>query len=333
MVPINDLNKAGGVFGKKIKLATYDDSYTPTLASTGTKRLIEQDHIFAWVGGVGTPTYLAIVPLLDEAKIPAITPFAPARDIGTMKHPYTYMTWANFNDEYYQTAAYLVDKEGMGAAGGTVAFVRFNTQHGEDARDGTNRALAKVGAKVILDVPTTPDQTDYSGVALQVKNSGAKFLGWQLSSENGGNMLKAMKEIGYQPKKFTQSDYSDASFVKNFPDVSEGVYGGLQTRVFETPPNAVLKKHIDELKAATGHDMTTWRAVGFTQGLLAVEAFKKMKAPTRECLIEALQTIKDFDTGIQGLITFGPEVRMGMHNLGVFQIQSGKVLIVKPNQG
>lgn len=329
-VPIDALNKAGGVFGRQIKLVSYDDAYTPAQALTGTRRLIEQDKIFAWAGGVGTPTYLAVVPLLEQAKVPAITPFAPARSIGTMDHPLTYMTWNNFIDEYFNTASYLVAKEGMGTTSGDVAFVRFDTEHGEDALNGTNKALESVGKKVILDIPTTPEQTDYSGVALQLKNSGAKWLGFQLSSENGGNLLKAMKEIGYEPKKFTQSDYSDASFVKNFPDVSEGVYGGLQVRTFETPVNPVLQKHEDELKAATGQEMTTWRAVGTAQGLLTAEALKNMKAPTRECLIEALQAIKDFDTGVQAPITFGPDKRIGVSALGVFQIQDGKVVIVKP---
>lgn len=329
-VPIDALNQAGGVFGRKVKLVSYDDAYTPAQALTGTRRLIEQDKIFAWAGGVGTPTYLAVVPLLEQAKVPAITPFAPARSIGTMEHPLTYMTWNNFIDEYFNTASYLVQNQGMGTTSGDVAFVRFDTEHGEDALNGTNKALAAVGKKVILDIPTAPEQTDYSGVALQLKNSGAKWLGFQLSSENGGNLLKAMKEIGYEPKKFTQSDYSDASFVKNFPDVSEGVYGGLQVRTFESPVNAVLQKHEDELKAATGQDMTTWRAVGTAQGLLTVEALKTMKAPTRECLEEALQGISNFDTGVQAPITFGPDKRIGVSALGVFQIQNGKVVIVKP---
>ncbi len=327
-VPIKQLNDAGGVFGRQIRLVSYDDAYTPAKALDGTRRLIEQDKIFAWAGGIGTPTYLAVVPLLEAAHVPAITPFAPARSIGTMEHPLTYMTWANFIVEYETTANYLVANEGMGTTSGDVAFIRFDTEHGEDALQGAKNALKKVGKDVILDIPTTPDQTDYSGVALQVKNSGAKWIGVQLSSENGGNLLNAMKEIGYRPKMFTQSDYSDVSFVKNFPDVAEGVYGALSTNIFG-PPNEKLQQHIADLKAATGSDMTQWRAIGYQQGLLTVEALKRMKAPTRECLIEALQSFDGVDTGIQAPVTFGPDRRMGIDTVGVFQIRNGKVTVIK----
>ena len=311
MVPIDQLNAEGGVDGRTVRLISYDDAYTPADALDGTRRLIEQDKIFAWAGGVGTPTYLAVVPLLEDANIPAITPFAPARSIGTMEHPLTFMTWANFIVEYETTADYLVENEGMGTTGGDVAFVRFDTEHGEDALQGAKNALAKVDADVILDIPTAPEQSDYSDVALQVKNSGAEWIGVQLSSENGGNLLNAMKEIGYEPKMFTQSDYSDVSFVENFPDVAEGVYGALSTRIFEDPPNAELKKHMDDLKEATGSEMTQWRAIGYQQGLLTAEALRRMEAPTRECLVEALESIENFDTGIQAPVTLRPRAPNG----------------------
>lgn len=324
------VNANGGIDGRQIELVSYDDQYDTSKALDGARRLTSQDQIFAWAGGVGTPTYLAIAKLLEQAGVPGITPFAPARTVGTSEHPLTYMTWANFQAEFYVTAKYLIENEGMGSEGNDVAFVRFDTEHGEDALIGTNKALEEIGAEVVLDVPTPTDESDYDSVALQVKQSGAKWIGMQLSSENGGNLLQAMKRVGYSPNVFTQSDYSDPTFAENFPEVAEGVYGSLQVRTFEKPVNETLKKHIADLKQATGADMTTWRAVGYLQGLLTVEALQNMEAPTRECLVEALQNIKDFDTGIQAPITFGPDQRMGVDALSVFQIRNGKVVQLLP---
>lgn len=329
-VVFDQVNESGGIDGRQIELVSYDDQYDTAKALDGARRLTSQDQIFAWAGGVGTPTYLAIAKLLEQAGVPGISPFAPGRTVGTTEHPLTYMTWANFQAEFYVTAKYLIENEGMGSDGNDVAFVRFDTEHGEDALIGTNKALEEIGAEVILDVPTPTDESDYDSVALQVKQSGAKWLGMQLSSENGGNLLQAMKRVGYSPNVFTQSDYSDPTFAENFPEVAEGVYGSLQVRTFEKPVNETLKKHMADLKEATGADMTTWRAVGYLQGLLTVEALNNMEAPTRECLIEALQNIKDFDTGIQAPITFGPDQLMGVDALSVFQIRNGKVVQLTP---
>jgi branched-chain amino acid transport system substrate-binding protein len=241
------------------------------------------------------------------------------------------MTWANFQGEYFVVASYLVKTFDMGTPdGGKVAFVRFDTEHGEDALIGTKAALKTVDADVVLDVPTPTNQTDYDSVALRVKRSGAEWLGIQLSSENGGNLLQSMARIGYRPKVFTQADYSDPSFAKNFPDVAEGLYGALQVRTSEKPLNPQLKEHIAYFKSKTGKELTTWRAVGYLQGLVTVKALQGMKAPTRECLVESLKQIRNFNTGIQAPITFGADRRMGVDALSVFQIRNGTVVQILP---
>jgi branched-chain amino acid transport system substrate-binding protein len=55
-----------------------------------------------------------------------------------------------------------------------------------------------------------------------------------------------------------------------------------------------------------------------------------MKAPTRECLIEALQSIENFDVGVLPPITFGPDIRQGVTQTGVFKIVNGEIVVVAP---
>jgi ABC-type branched-subunit amino acid transport system substrate-binding protein len=76
--------------------------------------------------------------------------------------------------------------------------------------------------------------------------------------------------------------------------------------------------------------MTSWNATGYAQALLAVKALRTMKGPTRECFVEALQNIRNYDTGILPPITFGPTVRQGVQAVGVAQWQNGKLVQVSP---
>ena len=55
-------NKDGGVGGRKIKLVSLDDGYEPEKAVANTKKLIDEDKVFALFGYVGTPTSTAVVP-------------------------------------------------------------------------------------------------------------------------------------------------------------------------------------------------------------------------------------------------------------------------------
>src|ERR687895_400619 len=49
-------NAAGGVHGRRLELVTYDDGYEPEKAIENTRRLIQDDQVFALIGEVGTST-------------------------------------------------------------------------------------------------------------------------------------------------------------------------------------------------------------------------------------------------------------------------------------
>ena len=66
LAAFNEVNAAGGVGGRKLELVSYDDSYEPEKAIANTKRLIEEDEVFALVGEVGTPTSNAAQPITTE---------------------------------------------------------------------------------------------------------------------------------------------------------------------------------------------------------------------------------------------------------------------------
>ena len=60
----------GGVHGRKIKFLLEDDAYSPPKAVELVRKLVEQDHIFALLNGLGTPTHLQVVDSLQEQGVP-----------------------------------------------------------------------------------------------------------------------------------------------------------------------------------------------------------------------------------------------------------------------
>ncbi len=68
-----DLNREGGLLGRKIELIIYDDESDTTKAVTAVDRLIKRDRVVAIVGPSTSGSTLAIVPKVEEAKIPLIS--------------------------------------------------------------------------------------------------------------------------------------------------------------------------------------------------------------------------------------------------------------------
>jgi len=66
------VNAHGGVFHRKIKDITLDDSYNPAQTVPQTKKLVEQKHVFAIVGSLGTAPILSTWNYLNQRKIPQV---------------------------------------------------------------------------------------------------------------------------------------------------------------------------------------------------------------------------------------------------------------------
>ena len=72
----NEINKAGGVAGRKLRLISRDDGYEPEQAVNNTRQLIEQDKVFALLGGVGTSTSEAVIPIVAQSPLLYIGPLS-----------------------------------------------------------------------------------------------------------------------------------------------------------------------------------------------------------------------------------------------------------------
>ena len=75
----NYINAQGGVHGRKIVLKSVDDRYEPDGAIAATKKLIEEEKVFALFGYVGTPTFVAAAPILTKAQVPLVAAFTGRR--------------------------------------------------------------------------------------------------------------------------------------------------------------------------------------------------------------------------------------------------------------
>src|SRR5215212_6300957 len=92
----NKINAAGGVNGRKIVLKTLDDGYEATRAADNTKRLINDERVFALFGYVGTPTSAASLPIFTAAKVPFVGPFTGAESLRNPVNPLIFNVRASY---------------------------------------------------------------------------------------------------------------------------------------------------------------------------------------------------------------------------------------------
>src|SRR5260370_23828431 len=137
------VNARGGVYGRKLQLKTRDDRYEATLAVETTKKLIEEDKVFALVSYVGTPTTGAAMPILTEAKVPLVGPFTGAELLRTPVNRYVFNVRASYYDETEKIVEQLVSTGNKKIA----VFYQDDT-YGQAGLKGVDIAISKRDLKI-----------------------------------------------------------------------------------------------------------------------------------------------------------------------------------------
>jgi ABC-type branched-subunit amino acid transport system substrate-binding protein len=78
LAAFSELNGKGGVYGRRLKLASRNDGYDPDRSVVETIKLIYEDKVFALIGAVGTPTAMATAPIAASNDVPFIGPVSGA---------------------------------------------------------------------------------------------------------------------------------------------------------------------------------------------------------------------------------------------------------------
>ncbi len=318
------VNAAGGIKGHKISYTVLDDQYQPAVAQQQIRTLIQRDGVFAIVGGEGTPNFLAVVPFLERSGVPAVAPYAPSSELGTMKAPHVFMTAVNYISEFQIMTDYVVKT----FKPKTLSLVGVQGNVGDDSKAGMDAAVKGTDIKVnyIPEVPGTPDLTP---IATQLRDLKADWVFLILTNADTGQLLEAMKRIGYTPKTAAWAGMDDENYIKGFGQLSQGMIIAEETAKIDSP-DPLVQKFVADFKAKTGHVPGKFEELGWGQAAVAVKALQDSKALTRSCFMASLEGMKAFETGILPPVTFGPDIRQGVNAVGLVKLDGDKTAEVVP---
>lgn len=139
----SEVNDAGGVHGRRIRVVVADDGYEANRAAAAALKLITQDQVFALFSGVGTPTILKTLPIvLRFHKTDGLFYFANFTGAQPQREPPFGEAVFNVRASYRQETRAMVDA--LVAAGiRKIGIYVQDDAYGQSGRDGVRRALAE----------------------------------------------------------------------------------------------------------------------------------------------------------------------------------------------
>jgi branched-chain amino acid transport system substrate-binding protein len=318
------VNKAGGVKGRQIDYTVLDDQYSPAVAQQQMRTLVQRDGIFAVAGAEGTPNFLAVVPFLEREGVPAVAPYAPSSELGTMETPHIFVTNVDYITEFEVMARYVLDTYQPSA----INLVGVQGNVGDEAKLGIERAIGDADVKLTY-IPEVPGTPDFTPIATQLRDTKAEWTFLILTTTDTGQLLQAMQRIGYTPRTAAWAGMDDQDYIKPFGDISQGMIVAQETAMLESP-DPLVQKFVAEFTAETGRAPSKFEELGWVQAQIMVKALEESDALTRSCLMAALENLNGFETGILPPITFGPETRQGVNAVGLIEIKGEGTAQVLP---
>ncbi|MYB41252.1 MAG: ABC transporter substrate-binding protein [Chloroflexi bacterium] len=140
-----EANIAGGVHGRILELTSLDDSYEPEAAIANTRRLIEEENVFALIGAVGTPTSRSATPIAAEAGVPYIAPFTGAAFLRDPEWRNIINLRASYNQETEEMVARLIGDLGIERIG----IMYQDDSYGRAGYRGSLAALERRGLEPV----------------------------------------------------------------------------------------------------------------------------------------------------------------------------------------
>lgn len=285
------VNRAGGVLGQPLKLIAEDDKGNRGQVQANTKKLIEKDNVFALIGYTSGAGVEGVLPLLQETRVPMLSPATGNAAIRLAFHRYLFHTRAGYADEMRKMVDTLAAIGLQRIALVYLSDTTVNLKVMEDALTANNlKSVATVG----LD-RNAKDFSAAVGELLAVNPQAVLFI---TNDRPVVEIVRGMKRKNYTGE-FATSSFSGTSFINELKDDAVGVK---VIQVLPSPTRTSMRivrefhEHLRQVDSKVPPNYTNFE--GYISARVLVEGLRRAgKNPSRERLVAALESISDLDLG------------------------------------
>lgn len=314
----DQVNAQGGIHGRKIRLISLDDGYDTAKAVENTKRLVEQDKVFAIFGQFGTGITQASLPLTTEIGVPLFAPYTGADALREAKSRYLFHIRASYGNETEKMVEQLVS---TGVR--DIAVIHQNDPFGKAGLQVAVLALEKRSLKpaAVGAIEISPSVDVRKAVETVAKVNPTAII--MIAAGKGAvGFIREFRQTGLTPQYFGLSVVSSRQLVK---ELGSSAHGIAITQVMPSPWRASnpAAREYQAISARQKLDLTYTSFEGFMAAKIFVEGLKRAgKDPTREKLIAGLETLRNHDAG--GLVVdIGPGKHTGSSYVDLSIISRG----------
>jgi branched-chain amino acid transport system substrate-binding protein len=324
-IAINEINEAGGIHGRKLKVVFEDDGFSPTKALAAVKKLVEQDKVFMIFGVSASNPTVGTLEYLREAKVPNYVSIASAPQVTRPFNRYFFRGGTTEAARYGELYAEFLTQFLLAKR---IAILSGSDEFPKNEGDATERLLQKwYGAKPILRVEFKVGDKDFTPQLLRIKEANPEIIMTLGLVTEASIIVRQARELGLRQPIFGSGAMVDNALIANAGYAAEGFMGGWLTPLFldsEHPDmvkfrQAWSKRFPDAPKGRPN----VFDLLGYGDMHVVAEGLRRAGPDlTREKLIDALETLEDYR--VSEVAT--PRTFTKWHHIGNLRMQMMVVL-------
>lgn len=323
---LNMVNDRGGIKGRKFSLVVEDNAMNPQRTVAAARKLVSRDDVLAIAVPFGTAQSTAAFEyLFADAKVPLVNPYGGAADWYTPVKENLFGALV-----LYENQARVIGRWAAKDGHKNIVVVHSAINAFENVAINVAPGAKSVRPDVAVELYSTKlSTTDYAPAAVDLVKKKPDAIIFILGQPE---IIAAAKELRQQGYKGTLYAYAPA-VANSTLELGAAAVDGLKSASFTVPVTSdspAVKEYRDALaKYFPNEKPDYFSLISFALTKITVEAFRRIDGPVnRQTLVNALHSMRNYDTGIIPPVSYSPDRHLGATTLQRVVAQGGQWVAV-----
>ena len=320
---IKEINDAGGIHGRNLKIIAEDHQYQVPRAVQAANKLLNKDKIFLMVASLGTPMNNAVFESQAEKDVPNLFPLSAARSMTDPLHRLKFGALSSYYDQVRAGVKWAIEEKGKEK----ICVLYQDNDFGQEAYDATVDQLEAMGVALHEKATNKPTDTDLTAQITKLKNAGCDAVAMGTIVKDTIIAYTKARQMKWDALFFGQV----ASFHPVIAGQPDGVTDGFYTFAQFDTPNRVtctpeICSWIDQYEAMFDTTPNIGSAYGYMYIDITARALEIAgKDLTTDSFLKALESIKDYKMPFgETILSWGPDKHLGANVAYLFEVQDGR---------
>jgi branched-chain amino acid transport system substrate-binding protein len=295
-----EINNAGGVLGKKIRLIIEDDQGKAEEAASVVTKLITHDNVIAVLGENSSNQSLAAAPICQASKVPMISASSTNPAV-TKKGDYIFRVC--FTDPYQGKALAMFVRTNLHAT--TAAILRDNkNDYSVGLAEVFRKEFTTLGGKIVAEQSYSGGDSDFRPQLTAIKGTNPQVLFIPGFYTEVGQIAIQARDLGITIPMVGGDGWDSPTVIQIGGKSVDGCY--FSDHYFVGAPDPVVKRFVAEINKRSGKNPDANSALGYDAVYVLANAIKRAGSLDRKSIRDQIAATKQYQ-GVSGVITMGPD--------------------------